>query len=172
MPTRLKFTNGSYSADVTWSFQGVHQVNKQRQVELLPLYTRSATTWKPLMVKANSIAFLATVQYSSGKPWILASMWTPLDTNHLRKHPCRLSTVPMALAQPDDMIPQQGDACCHTAKRNWLRNMTLHCSHDQCQCHSLDFSVVLMVRLISANQWLNIAIWWLLNTHFWLHVCI
>lgn len=38
------------------------------------------------------------MQYSDGKPWIVAIIWIPLDTSHPHKHPCRPSKASMKLA--------------------------------------------------------------------------
>lgn len=39
----------------------------------------------------NNAGHHVSVQYSEGKPWILALLRMPLDTNYLSKHVCRLN---------------------------------------------------------------------------------
>lgn len=57
--------------------------------KVLSFYVLYRSIWHNNEV--NNTDHHVTVQYSEGKPWILALLWMPLDTNHLSKHACRSS---------------------------------------------------------------------------------
>lgn len=54
--------------------------------EMCIVIHRSDITLKPIAADVNN------VQFSVGKPLILAFIWMSLDTNHLPQHPCRQSS--------------------------------------------------------------------------------
>lgn len=56
-------------------------------------------------LKMNNADHLASVQYSAGKPWILAFIRMPGDTNH---SPLHIKHIPMEPAHLDDIVPPIG----------------------------------------------------------------